>query len=166
MKWNRLLQQLVLMARTIVEHAAGLQGLFGLDFRLDGDQIWVTEINPRYTASVEILELASGCSFFNPAVRPQPGFPRVPAASTIAAKRILYASRKQDVPDLSHLFSNGNPWQVPEFADIPVDGTTIDSGWPICSVLASGANEDEVNSRLVEQILRVKTLLANHCLHG
>jgi predicted ATP-grasp superfamily ATP-dependent carboligase len=40
--------------------AFGLRGLFGMDFLLDGQTIWPTEVNPRYTASVEIYERAWG----------------------------------------------------------------------------------------------------------
>jgi predicted ATP-grasp superfamily ATP-dependent carboligase len=36
-----------------------LCGLFGLDLLREGEQFFVTEINPRYTASVELYELAS-----------------------------------------------------------------------------------------------------------
>ena len=38
--------------------ASDLHGLFGIDFVLDRDRVWLTEVNPRYTASVEVLELA------------------------------------------------------------------------------------------------------------
>lgn len=37
-----------------------LVGLFGVDFVLDGDQVWTIEVNPRYTASMEIVERATG----------------------------------------------------------------------------------------------------------
>jgi uncharacterized protein len=37
-----------------------LVGLFGVDFMLDGDEVWTVEVNPRYTASVEIVERATG----------------------------------------------------------------------------------------------------------
>ena len=39
-----------------------LIGLFGVDFILRDDDIWPVEVNPRYTASVEVLELALGRS--------------------------------------------------------------------------------------------------------
>ncbi len=35
---------------------ASLRGLFGCDFILDGNTPWLTEVNPRYTASMELLE--------------------------------------------------------------------------------------------------------------
>ena len=40
--------------------AFDLQGLFGVDAILANDEIWPVEVNPRYTASVEILERALG----------------------------------------------------------------------------------------------------------
>ncbi|HEY2156423.1 MAG TPA: ATP-grasp domain-containing protein, partial [Isosphaeraceae bacterium] len=42
--------------------AFGLRGLFGVDMKLDGVTPWPVEINPRYTASVEVLEEALGVS--------------------------------------------------------------------------------------------------------
>ena len=37
-----------------------LVGLFGVDFMLDGEEVWTIEVNPRYTASVEIVERCTG----------------------------------------------------------------------------------------------------------
>jgi predicted ATP-grasp superfamily ATP-dependent carboligase len=42
---------------TVLAHRFGLRGLFGFDFILDeDDQPLLTEVNPRYTGSVEVLE--------------------------------------------------------------------------------------------------------------
>ena len=41
-------------------HTFPLRGLFGLDVIRRGDEIWPIELNPRYTASVEILERSLG----------------------------------------------------------------------------------------------------------
>jgi hypothetical protein len=35
---------------------AGLRGLFGCDFLVDHEQAWLTEVNPRYPASTELVE--------------------------------------------------------------------------------------------------------------
>src|SRR6266542_4829427 len=40
--------------------ASGLRGLFGVDFVLRDCIPWPVEVNPRYTASVEVLEYATG----------------------------------------------------------------------------------------------------------
>ena len=42
--------------------AFGLRGLFGVDVILDRDTPWPVEINPRYTASCEVLEEGLGVS--------------------------------------------------------------------------------------------------------
>jgi len=48
----------------LIDHLAGafdLRGLFGVDLILDdADRPWVIEVNPRWPASVEVLELAIG----------------------------------------------------------------------------------------------------------
>lgn len=46
----------------VVGNGFGLCGLFGVDFILRGSVPWPVEINPRYTASVEVLEYAHGIS--------------------------------------------------------------------------------------------------------
>lgn len=43
----------------------GLRGLWGLDFVWDGKDVWVIEVNPRYTASCEIHELARGIALLS-----------------------------------------------------------------------------------------------------
>ena len=67
-------RQLDRLGTTIVRDF-GLQGIFGVDLvceisspyqeRLTANRIWPIEINPRYTASVEVLELATGKSAFS-----------------------------------------------------------------------------------------------------
>ena len=58
---ERLKARLDLMGRVLASEFA-LVGLFGVDFILRDDEPWPVEVNPRYTASVEVLELALGRS--------------------------------------------------------------------------------------------------------
>ncbi len=44
----------------VIAEAFELLGLFGVDLVIDGDKVWTIEVNPRYTASVEIVERAMG----------------------------------------------------------------------------------------------------------
>ncbi len=37
----------------------GLKGIFGCDFVWDGQRLWLLEVNPRFTASVEVVEQAA-----------------------------------------------------------------------------------------------------------
>lgn len=128
----------LMTAVSVVASRSGIQGLFGVDFIHDADGVpWILEINPRYTASVEILELAFQQSFM--------GWSDLAARANgpTVAKMILYADRTLTAPDLSCLQGETGPWQVPELADIPVAGTHVESGWPICTVLATGTDENE-----------------------
>ena len=144
---------LIRMARTLARHAPGLRGLVGLDFRLDGDSVWLTEVNPRYTASVEVLELASGRSFLNPEMTSgQPGH-------AVVVKQILYASSTMTAPDLSDWLPGSDPWQVPFLADIPVAGGRIESGWPICTVMAYGDDPNQAQQMLEQRLTLIRNLL-------
>ena len=127
-----------------------LRGLFGVDAILQGERIYPLEVNPRYTASVEILERCygypaielhiAGCSGVGvQPFRPQRGRPKG-WTPTIAGKSIVYATADSIVPaefsEWAGDQNRGRDW--PQIADIPPPGTTIPAGRPICTVLADG----------------------------
>src|SRR5262249_3493498 len=93
--------ELLQVGRALAD-GCGLLGLFGVDFISQDGCPWVVEVNPRYPASVEVLEMATGMaalSFhhqaFDPAVPPGPV-----TRSTCAyvGKAILYAPRRLVMP--------------------------------------------------------------------
>ena len=47
----------------VVASASGLVGWFGIDYVLRDGEPWLVEVNPRYTASVEVHELATRRAF-------------------------------------------------------------------------------------------------------
>ncbi len=53
------LEPLDRIGKALVE-GCGLRGLFGVDGVLRDGTFWLVEVNPRYTASVEVLEYATG----------------------------------------------------------------------------------------------------------
>src|SRR5207245_906250 len=77
----------------------GLVGWFGVDYCLRDGIPWPVEINPRYTASLEIHELASGRSFLAEHERASAGSTTAalgpagtdPQRSRVIAKLIVYA---------------------------------------------------------------------------
>lgn len=126
----------------------GLRGLFGLDFVLSDGVPYLVEINPRYTASCELLELAArrpilfwhrwGCGLGNDP-GPWPG----PRDATVLGKAVLFADRPTRAralgPDLV-----GGPigFDPPEIADVPAPGTEFEAGDPEMSVFARGSNRE------------------------
>src|SRR5262249_12759663 len=127
--------------------AFGLCGLFGVDFVFDGATAWLVEGNPRYTASIEVLEHATGLRAlgwhrFAFAGGETPALPAV--ASDIVGKVILYARERLTIPGAA-------PWlaadralsfaELPRFADLPAAGTVIERGRPILTLFARDATE-------------------------
>jgi predicted ATP-grasp superfamily ATP-dependent carboligase len=124
----------------------GLSGLFGIDY--SGDPRRVLEVNPRYPASLEVLELASCNSLLyrtTPPDRPQ----------RIVGKAIYYALETvrapRVVPWTIEFQQPNDPWRVPSFADIPLEDTLISQGEPVLTMMAEAATEADVLRILKER---------------
>jgi uncharacterized protein len=127
-----------------------LRGIFGVDFIRQGRRVVPLEINPRFPASSEILERATGRNLVNEHVAACRGQPPVAAgdpgtsASSRAyryfGKSIVFARRPLTVSsDWSARLvreSLASPW--PRMADIPPAGEHIGSGQPILTVFREG----------------------------
>lgn len=122
----------------------GLRGLFGVDFILADGVPWPVEINPRYTASVEVHEYATGIqalalhrSVFENGVIPDVKCDR---PNAVVGKAILYAMEDLAFPAkgpwLSVLEQPGPIDEIRDFADIPHGGERIPRGRPILTLLA------------------------------
>ena len=142
----------------VVVDAFELVGLLGVDFMLNGDDVWTLEVNPRYTASVEIVERFSGVSAIAEhaaafGAGPTPlGNEYAPARSAFG-KGILYARRDGVISESFAQWSLDEsarvPW--PTIADVSPAGTPIEIGRPILTLFAEA--EDVAG---VEQQLRAK----------
>jgi predicted ATP-grasp superfamily ATP-dependent carboligase len=134
----------------------GLAGWFGVDFVLRDEIPWPVEVNPRYTASLEIHELATGRSLLadhRQACEPRPREAQVCAQyrpTRVIAKWILHAARRLVAPEIV-LDENDSDdlFGMRSIADIPWPGTCFSPGEPVISLLAAGANLAECSSRLI-----------------
>ena len=128
-----------------------LTGVNGFDFILDGDQVWLTEVNPRYSASMELIERAYGLSVFHLHVQAAVD-KRIPEFELESAlngakffgKSILFCERDCAAPELQD-------WRSRDLRDIPVPGGKIRRGNPICTILTSGSNYNETLAGLIRQ---------------
>jgi len=144
-----------------------LRGIFGVDFILNGEGAWPIEVNPRYTASVEILERASGLRAIHhhalacrESLLPTPA--DIPgAAGDRHGKAILFApSRVRITVEATQRLLAWNRAQAwPEVADIPAAESTIEPGAPVATVFASGASDGVVLAGLRERIARLRGIL-------
>ena len=121
--------------------AYGLLGIFGVDLILAAGRAWAIEVNPRYTASVEVLEWATGRSLLAEHLeacghelphRPCPSPP-----GPFVAKAILRADRPARWPDGVGL-GPFDPARFPELADVPHPGTKFAAGEPVLTAFAWG----------------------------
>jgi uncharacterized protein len=143
-----------------------LVGLFGVDVVLDDEMIWPLEVNPRYTASVEVLERALGLKAIQWHVagcrKERLSLVNIPTKTQVAAKRVLYAPCQLSVPDalLATVVQENTDNSWPNYADLPAAGAMIRAGWPILTVLAVGDRETSVLQSLHRQAATVEKLLA------
>ncbi len=138
----------------------GLLGLFGVDFVLRKQGIpWPVEVNPRYTASVEVLEMAQCRSLladhievFAPGAVPksQPIFHK-PGSPRFVGKWIMHAERDGQFPqDPDWIPQAERPWEPynVHMADCPRPGTKFRSGNPLFSILVTSEDWRNCSARL------------------
>lgn len=164
----QLMGRLAELGRVLVEEF-GLCGLFGVDFLLRDQEIVSLEVNPRYTASVEVLERAMPdwsaladhvCVC---AQRPLPLDPPRAEPSRVAGKAILFARRDLILRErltTSHITSADVDSELPALADIPCVGTRIAQGQPVATVLASAADVESLQEQLRSRLARLEAALS------
>jgi uncharacterized protein len=125
----------------------GLVGLNGIDFIARKGVPYPIEVNPRYSASMELLERGHGPSLFEIHVRACGGTlpSELEINSGVEGKAIVFARR--DVT-----LGNTEAWVSRQsFGDVPHPGERIPCGRPICTVFARGSNQATCMRRLVRQ---------------
>lgn len=125
-----------------------LVGVNGMDFILRSGTVYPLEINPRYTASMELVERAYGINIFGSHLAACQG--RLPAFDLKAqasagffGKAILFASR-------GSVFRNPQWWFDYGARDLPFEGERIGVGRPICTVFSEGHSRGECYDGLVQ----------------
>jgi predicted ATP-grasp superfamily ATP-dependent carboligase len=129
-----------------------LVGWFGVDFILRGDEPLPIEVNPRYTASVEIHELAMRRALLldhvEACVDGRLPSDAEPSASRFVGKRVLYARRRLVAPAIAVPDRSADPFAVPDVADVPEPGTIIAPLEPIMTVFATASTFEACAERL------------------
>ena len=135
----------------LVTEEFGLMGVNGIDFIAHAGIPMPIEVNPRYSASMELVERAYGISIF--AVHVQacrgevPGFDimRADRAPGALGKAIVHAQRSVAVGDT-------HPWLGDESVrDVPHPEERISRHRPICTIFASGATAADCEAALARR---------------
>lgn len=144
---------------TALASGCRLAGLFGIDCVVRDGVPYPVEINPRYTASVEVLEYAANllalglhAVAFDPQALPEDSPPLPERRPGMVGKAILFARAPlifpEDGPWLDTLREPGDIWRLPAFADIPHPGERIEAGRPILTYFVRGDSVDDCREKL------------------
>ena len=125
-----------------------LVGVNGMDFILKSGIAYPLEINPRYTASMELVERAYGINIFEAHLIAcqgrLPPFDLVPQSTAgFFGKAILFA------PD-GFVFHHPQWWFDHGARDLPCEGERVGAGRPICTVFSRGGSRRECHDGLIE----------------
>jgi predicted ATP-grasp superfamily ATP-dependent carboligase len=130
-----------LQAAEVLTAGFGLVGLNTVDFVARDGVAWPVEVNPRHSASMELIERELCTSLFPAHVDAVHGElsrrSHDPLGwNAVAGKAILYASRRMTMSGSDALLA------AADVADISADGTALAAGAPVCTVFARAATQD------------------------
>ena len=139
----------------------GLCGVNGIDFAVTRDSSGrhrpvLLEVNPRYTASMELVERACRLNVFSLHMQAMEGqlptLPRTrcldPGSGTFG-KAIVYARGRVTMPETDDWVELGR-------RDVPHPGEKIEAGHPICTVFARGISRRTCWAGLLEETSMVR----------
>lgn len=156
---NTLLARATALAGALAQ-AFGLVGVNGIDFIARDDVPHLIEVNPRWCASMELVERAYGLSVFAAHAdacvsRRLPAFDVAKAAAgtpvlgkavgKAVGKAIVFATSGVTVGDSRLWLGDAN------VRDVPRPGTRIRARQPICTVFASAADDAACHAALVQR---------------
>lgn len=138
---SRPARELARRLATFVTEIFRLRGVCGIDVVLDRGTPWPLEVNPRYTAAMELLEETLPIPVFELHRRACEG--RLPADGPVSdwapegrvrGKAVLRARREARAPDIDRAIR-----AIPgvRAADLPDRGERVRAGAPLCTLLAS-----------------------------
>ena len=121
------------LARLVTREFA-LRGACGIDFIARDSMPYALEVNPRPTASMELVERSTGCSIWLAHAAGCSRTLHAPPAPAHHAegKAVLYARRAVVLGDTTRWLAD------PDVRDIPAPGERIARGSPICTIFARG----------------------------
>ena len=152
------------LAQAVVDEF-GLVGVNGIDFIARDGSPHATEVNPRWCASMELVERAYGLSVFAAhasacTTGQLPAFdlkhrPRGPGS---VGKAVVYARRDVTVGDTRTWLTKHE-----NIRDIPQPGEHISVGRPVCTILADAPDGPTCHEALLESAGRVYAQLEAWC---
>jgi predicted ATP-grasp superfamily ATP-dependent carboligase len=142
------------LARAVAEEF-GVVGVNGIDFIARQGRPYAIEVNPRWCASMELVERAYEFSVFGAhaaacADGVLPAFDlRRPVPQRTLGKAVVFARRAVTVGDTRGWLADAS------VRDVPRSGERISAGKPVCTVFAAGRDPAACYAELVRRAGRV-----------
>jgi predicted ATP-grasp superfamily ATP-dependent carboligase len=136
----------------IASSGLGLAGLNGIDFVARAGVPYPIEINPRWSASMELVERALGISLFaaHAAACTRGELPDVPVPHGSTVGKAIVFAREPCVA------GNTDGWLADaDIRDVPHPGDPIAAGSPVCTVFAGTDSAATCEAALVARAKRV-----------
>lgn len=137
---------------TALAAAFGLRGLFGVDAVQRGEAIFPVEVNPRYTASVEVIEAGTGLALLSHHVGACKGEGSEPEIRFQGMYGKCHVFAPQRLRVQTDLLTAPMPCEAPgvTLADVPPPGTVIEAGRPLLTLLAQGRDQLDCLGKLTQ----------------
>jgi predicted ATP-grasp superfamily ATP-dependent carboligase len=138
----------------------GLVGVNGIDVVERDGRLWPLELNPRWTAAMELVELAFGVNLFtlHATACTSGDLPAFDLSSTTSGrclgKAVVFAVAAGSVGSTRQWLDDG--W----IRDVPRAGTSFLSGDPVCTVLAHGESVDACRTALCTRAAEIHARLS------
>lgn len=145
---------------TMLTEELGLVGVNGIDFVARRGRCFAIEVNPRYSASMELAERAVGFSVFAAhaaafgGTRPAFDLGHALRQAPVVGKAVVYARHTVAVGDTQAWLDDDT------LRDVPRPGERIARGRPVCTIFASGRTVSDCHAALVRRARKLYEELA------
>jgi predicted ATP-grasp superfamily ATP-dependent carboligase len=143
------------LARAVAEEF-GVVGVNGIDFVARDGVPYAIEVNPRWCASMELVERAYGLSVFEAhaaacasGVLPEFDLLRARRGAAAVGKAVVFARRDVAVGDTGKWLADAS------VRDVPHPGERIQAGRAVCTVFAAGRDAASCHAALARRAERV-----------
>lgn len=127
--------------------ATGLLGWWGADFVLADGSAYLLEVNPRFTAGMELMAKSFGTDIFDTQRRAFSG-----DLCHIKAKgSVGYLGRTVVYSRNTTVFREPEKWFLKGLRDLPFDGRTIAKDEPLVSIYSTGSSREDCMANMARR---------------
>ncbi|MBN1904463.1 MAG: ATP-grasp domain-containing protein [Deltaproteobacteria bacterium] len=157
-EYHQLIKMLKKYAASLTE-TFGLKGACGIDFIIARDHKGavkpiILEVNPRYTASMELAEMAYGLNIYSLHIHAVNG--TLPHFSLLSQDNSIYYAKGILFSQYDIKVKSTRGWMDKGIRDIPFEGDEIGAGQPVCTILTEGGSYKECESSLFSMAETIK----------